>query len=174
MFPASNPVGSLNQNRRAKGIPFDSYSSGSALGGGRRPSFIQTEVQGLPDRLFPYRHRGGPNRSGQALSHPRPRPDLEFAFVELHEKVARRTARHFLRRLIAAVPYKVDTILTDKGTHFTTPAMRVWPRPTSRYRAARQSEAISSVFRNSEAKSPIWSNACQFVAIRLFCVVITR
>ena len=88
MFPASNPVGSLNQNRRAKGIPFDSYSSGSAIGGGRRPSFIQTEVQGLPDRLFPYRHRGGPNRSGQALSHPRHRPDLEFAFVELHEKAA--------------------------------------------------------------------------------------
>src|SRR6516162_57447 len=30
----------------------------------------------------------------------------KFAFVELHEKVARRTAGDFLRRLIAAVPYK--------------------------------------------------------------------
>jgi hypothetical protein len=28
----------------------------------------------------------------------------KFAFVELHEKVARRTAGDFLRRLIAAVP----------------------------------------------------------------------
>jgi hypothetical protein len=43
------------------------------------------------------------------------------AFVELHEKVARRTAGDFLRRLIAAVPYKVHTVLTDNGTHLTTP-----------------------------------------------------
>ena len=45
----------------------------------------------------------------------------KFAFVELLEKVARRTAGDFLRRLIAAVPYKVHTVLTDNGTHFTTP-----------------------------------------------------
>ena len=45
----------------------------------------------------------------------------KFAFVELHEKVARRTAADFLRRLVAAVPYKVNIVLTDNGTHFTTP-----------------------------------------------------
>ena len=45
----------------------------------------------------------------------------KFAFVELHEKVARKTAGDFLRRLIDAVPYKVHTVLTDNGTHFTTP-----------------------------------------------------
>jgi Integrase core domain len=45
----------------------------------------------------------------------------KFVFVELHEKVARRTAADFLRHLIAAVPYKVHTVLTDNGTHFTTP-----------------------------------------------------
>ena len=45
----------------------------------------------------------------------------KLAFVELHEKVARRTAGDFLRRLIAAVPYKVHTVLTDNGTHFATP-----------------------------------------------------
>ena len=57
----------------------------------------------------------------------------KFAFVELHEKVARRTAGDFLRRLIAAVPYKVHTVLTDNGTHFTTPRqLRVRPRRTSR------------------------------------------
>ena len=39
----------------------------------------------------------------------------------MHEKVARRTAGDFLRRLIAAVPYRVHTVLTDNGTHFTTP-----------------------------------------------------
>ncbi len=45
----------------------------------------------------------------------------KFAFIELHEKVARRTAADFLRHLIAAVPYKVHTVLTDNGTHFTSP-----------------------------------------------------
>jgi transposase InsO family protein len=45
----------------------------------------------------------------------------KFAFVELHEKVARQTAGNFLRRLIVAVPYKVHTVPTDNGTHFTTP-----------------------------------------------------
>ena len=45
----------------------------------------------------------------------------KFAFVEMHQKVARRTAGDFLRRLIAAIPYKVHTVLTDNGTHFTTP-----------------------------------------------------
>lgn len=45
----------------------------------------------------------------------------KFAFVELHEKATRRVAGDFLRHLIAAVPYKVHTVLTDNGTHFTTP-----------------------------------------------------
>src|SRR5579862_1285728 len=45
----------------------------------------------------------------------------KFAFVELHEKVARKTAGDFLRRLIDAVPYKIHTVLTDNGAHFTTP-----------------------------------------------------
>jgi hypothetical protein len=45
----------------------------------------------------------------------------KFAFVELHEKVTRQTAGDFLRRLIEAVPYKVHTVRTDNGTHFTTP-----------------------------------------------------
>jgi transposase InsO family protein len=45
----------------------------------------------------------------------------KFAFVELHEKATRRIAGDFLRHLIAAVAYKVHTVLTDNGTHFTTP-----------------------------------------------------
>ena len=45
----------------------------------------------------------------------------KFAFVELHEKATRRVAGDFLRRLIDAVPYKIHTVLTDNGTHFTTP-----------------------------------------------------
>ena len=43
----------------------------------------------------------------------------KFAFIELHEKATRRVAADFLLHLIKAVPYKVHTILTDNGTHFT-------------------------------------------------------
>jgi len=45
----------------------------------------------------------------------------KFAFVELHRQAKQRTAGDFLRRLIEAVPYKIHTILTDNGLHFTTP-----------------------------------------------------
>ncbi len=45
----------------------------------------------------------------------------KFAFVALHERATRRVAGDFLRHLIAAVPYRVHTVLTDNGTHFTTP-----------------------------------------------------
>jgi hypothetical protein len=45
----------------------------------------------------------------------------KFAFAQLHEKATRSVAGDFLRALIAAVPYKVHTVLTDNGTHFTTP-----------------------------------------------------
>jgi transposase InsO family protein len=45
----------------------------------------------------------------------------KFAFVELHQKATRRIAGDFLRHLIAAVPYRVHTVLTDNGTPFTTP-----------------------------------------------------
>ncbi|MCG8653451.1 MAG: DDE-type integrase/transposase/recombinase, partial [Pirellulales bacterium] len=45
----------------------------------------------------------------------------KFAFAELRERATRRTAADFLRRLIAAVPHKIHTVLTDNATHFTTP-----------------------------------------------------
>jgi hypothetical protein len=45
----------------------------------------------------------------------------KFAFVQLHEKATRGVAADFLRALIAEVPYKIHTVLTDNGTHFTTP-----------------------------------------------------
>ena len=45
----------------------------------------------------------------------------KFAFVELHEKATTRVAANFLQALIEAVPYKIHTVLTDNGTHFTTP-----------------------------------------------------
>src|SRR5260221_3730010 len=45
----------------------------------------------------------------------------KLAFTELHEKATRRVAADFLLHLIKAVPYKVHTVLTDNGTHFTDP-----------------------------------------------------
>ena len=45
----------------------------------------------------------------------------KFAFVELHEKATTRVAADFLRALLEAVPYKIHTVLTDNGIHFTTP-----------------------------------------------------
>jgi hypothetical protein len=45
----------------------------------------------------------------------------KFAFAQLHEKATRRVAGDFLRALIAVVPYKIHTVLTDNGTHVTTP-----------------------------------------------------
>ena len=43
----------------------------------------------------------------------------KFAYVELHERAGKMIAAQFLRNLIAAVPYKIHTILTDNGVQFT-------------------------------------------------------
>ncbi|GGK47387.1 hypothetical protein GCM10011322_38100 [Salinarimonas ramus] len=50
----------------------------------------------------------------------------KFAFVELHEKATRRVAGDFLRHLVAAVPYTINIVLTDNGTHFTEPTGDGW------------------------------------------------
>ena len=50
----------------------------------------------------------------------------KLAFAELHEQITRRDAGNFLRRLIDAVPYKIHTVLTDNGTHFTDPKGNSW------------------------------------------------
>jgi len=50
----------------------------------------------------------------------------KFAFIELHERATRRVAGNFLRALAAAVPYKIHTVLTDNGTHFTEPSGNTW------------------------------------------------
>jgi transposase-like protein len=50
----------------------------------------------------------------------------KFAFAELHERATRRIAADFLRRLIDAVPYRIHTVLTDNGTHFTDPTGDGW------------------------------------------------
>jgi transposase InsO family protein len=42
----------------------------------------------------------------------------KFVFVALHEKADRPTAVRFLEALIAAVPYRLHTVLTDNGIQF--------------------------------------------------------
>src|ERR1700690_2034382 len=42
----------------------------------------------------------------------------KFAFVELHAKADRPTPVRFLEALIAAVPYRLHTVLTDNGIQF--------------------------------------------------------
>ena len=72
----------------------------------------------------------------------------KFTFVELQEKVARRTAADFLRHLITAVPYKVHTVLTDNGTHFTTPG--------------NTSSAAPDIKAAIEAGEPFWAHAFEY------------
>jgi transposase InsO family protein len=50
----------------------------------------------------------------------------KFAFVEVHEKAATRIAANFLIALVKSVPYKIHTVLTDNGTHFTDPSGETW------------------------------------------------
>ena len=45
----------------------------------------------------------------------------KFAFAQLVEKASRVTASAFLVALIAAVPYKIHTVLTDNGIQFRLP-----------------------------------------------------
>jgi transposase InsO family protein len=70
----------------------------------------------------------------------------KFAVVELHEKVTRRVAADFLRRLIEAVPYRVHTVLTDNGTHFTDPAGDAWSPAEIRGMIANQKPFLAHAF----------------------------
>ena len=56
----------------------------------------------------------------------------KFAVCQLVEKATRVTASAFLEALIAAVPYKIHTVLTDNGIQFRFPP-RYAHGPTARY-----------------------------------------
>jgi transposase InsO family protein len=56
----------------------------------------------------------------------------KFAFVQLVRKTGRTSASAFLEALIAAVPYKIHTVLTDNGIQFTFPP-RYADGPTAQY-----------------------------------------
>ena len=56
----------------------------------------------------------------------------KFAFVQLVKKTGRTSASAFLVALIAAVPHRIHTVLTDNGIQFTFPP-RYADGPTARY-----------------------------------------
>ena len=56
----------------------------------------------------------------------------KFAFVQLVRKTGSTSASAFLVALIAAVPYKIHTVLTDNGIQFTFPP-RYADGPTARH-----------------------------------------
>jgi transposase-like protein len=56
----------------------------------------------------------------------------KFAVVQLVKKTGRGSASAFLERLIAAVPYKIHTVLTDNGIQFTF-LPRYANGPTAKY-----------------------------------------
>ena len=66
----------------------------------------------------------------------------KFAFIQLHEKATTRVAGDFLRALIQAVPYRIHTVLTDNGIHFTDPRS-----PGSAVFAIKQAIAAGEIFR---------------------------
>ena len=77
------------------------------------------QVQALPDRLLPYRHRRGADRSraSSTSSSPSTAPPSSPSPNCTRRPPARR--RRLPPRLIAAVPYKIHTVLTDNGIQFT-------------------------------------------------------
>jgi transposase InsO family protein len=79
----------------------------------------------------------------------------KFAFVELHEKVTRRVAGNFLRALIAAVPYRVHTVLTDNGTHFTEPSGNTWTPDEIKQMLARKQLFRAHSFERACAQSDV-------------------
>jgi len=56
----------------------------------------------------------------------------KFAFLQLVDKANRATASDFLTALIAAVPYRIHTVLTDNGIQFRLP-LRYADGPTARF-----------------------------------------
>ena len=71
-----------------------------------------------PIGYLPYRHRRSADGARQTLSLRRNRPHLKVRLRQLVDKANTQTARAFLRGPLAAVPYKVEIVLTDNGIQF--------------------------------------------------------
>jgi transposase InsO family protein len=79
----------------------------------------------------------------------------KFAFVELHEKATTRVAADFLRALIEAVPYKIHTVLTDNGLHFTDPRGNGWSPTEIKHMIERKEPFRAHAFEYACARNDI-------------------
>jgi transposase InsO family protein len=77
----------------------------------------------------------------------------KFAYVELHRQAKRRTAGEFLRNLVKAVPYKLNIVLTDNGTHFTTPGAG--------------GSAVPLIVQALAKGGPVWAHSFEYACAQL-------
>ena len=85
-----------------------------AEGGGRKKKFKAYPIGYFHIDITELRTQDGKLRLFVAIDR-----TSKFVFVELHESAGKMVAAQFLRNLIAAVPYKIHTVLTDNGIQFT-------------------------------------------------------
>jgi transposase InsO family protein len=79
----------------------------------------------------------------------------KFAFTELHEKATTSIAADFLHALIKVVPYKIHTVLTDNGTHFTDPRGETWSPAEIRQMIERKEPFRAHAFEYACARTDI-------------------
>jgi transposase InsO family protein len=102
------------------------------IAGSRRQQAFEAKIQGLSDRLFHIDIAELQTAEGKLYLYVAIDRTSKFAFVQLVKKTGRTSASAFLEALIAAVPYKIHTVLTDNGIQFTFPP-RYADGPTARY-----------------------------------------
>ena len=79
------------------------------------------------------------------------------AFAVLHPRAQRVVAAEFLRRVLAQLPYKVHTVLTDNGVPFTPQAHQFLPDGHSPARRTQPCPADTALA--ASAASTAWSTA---------------
>jgi hypothetical protein len=79
----------------------------------------------------------------------------KFALTELHEKATTAISRDFILRLVAAVPYKIPTVLADNGLHFTDPRGESWTMAEIKELIARKQPFRAHAFEYTCAKADI-------------------
>src|SRR5207302_1909659 len=107
--PASDPI-------IVASLPEAARHLAPAAGQGR--GCRQAKIQSLPDRLFHIDIAELRTAEGKLYLFVAIDRTSKFAFVTLYEKADRPTAARFLEALIAAVPYRLHTVLTDNGIQF--------------------------------------------------------
>jgi hypothetical protein len=108
----------------------------------------------------PHRRRRGAYRGGPPLFVAVDRTST-FAFAEVHERATRRAGADFLHASVAAVPYRIPTVLTDDGTRFVdrTPANQAHEAAAAACWAARSELRVWLVHAFDHAWRTAWDRA---------------